>query len=162
MIEIRPIKKHEIAEAKRLIFTVAYDIFKEAGTLDESIAKYSAEGKLHDLNDVQRNYFENRGTFLVAAERDQIIGTGAIKFLEEEVCGLKRLWVVEEYHGQRVGYRIMQKLLMIAREKKYKLMRLETDRIFQTRAVEFYKRLGFYEIPHYGDDPDDMAMELEL
>jgi hypothetical protein len=41
-------------------------------------------------------------------------------------------------------------------------MRLETDRLVQARAVEFYKRLGFYEIPRYGDDPDDMGMELIL
>jgi ribosomal protein S18 acetylase RimI-like enzyme len=57
---------------------------------------------------------------------------------------------------------MMQELFRIAREKGYKIMRLETDRVVQSRAVEFYKRLGFYEIPRFGDDPDDMGMELIL
>ena len=57
---------------------------------------------------------------------------------------------------------MMQELFKIAHNKGYKIMRLETDPVFQQRAVEFYKRLGFYEIPRYGDDPDDMGMELIL
>lgn len=162
MIEIRPIRKNEIPEAKCVIFTVAYEIFKEASTLEESIAKYSAQGKLSEMDDVQGNYFENGGTFLVSIQDGRIIGTGAIRFLEEGVCELKRLWLLTEYHGQGFGFRMMQELFRIAREKGYKFMRLETDRVVQARAVEFYKKLGFYEIHRFGDDPDDMGMELIL
>jgi hypothetical protein len=46
MIEIRPIQLHEIPQAKRVIFTVAFELFKGADTLEESIAKFSAQGKL--------------------------------------------------------------------------------------------------------------------
>lgn len=162
MIKIRPIRKNEIPEAKCVIFTVAYEIFKEASTLEESIAKYSAQGKLSEMDDVQGNYFENGGTFLVSIQDGRIIGTGAIRFLEEGVCELKRLWLLTEYHGQGFGFRMMQELFRIAREKGYKFMRLETDRVVQARAVEFYKKLGFYEIHRFGDDPDDMGMELIL
>ncbi len=162
MVEIRPIREHEIQEAKLVILTVAYEIFKEASTLEESIARYSAQGKLREMDDVQKTYFENRGTFLVAVDDDRIIGTGAIRYLEEGVCELKRMWLLTKYQGQRLGYRMMQELFKIARNNGYKIMRLETDPIFQKRAVEFYKRLGFYEIPRFGDDPDDMGMELIL
>ena len=163
MIEIRPIQPDEIAEARYVIFKVAYEIFKEASTLEESIAKYSAQGVLKDLEDIQKNYFGNGGTFLVTCDNNRVIGTGAIRYLEEGVCELKRLWLLTEYHGQGLGYRMMQELFHIAREKEYKMMRLETDLAFQTRAVEFYRRLGFYEIPRYeGDDPEDMAMEIRL
>lgn len=163
MIKIRPIQPYEIEEAKYVIFKVAYEVFKEASTLEESIAKYSAQGVLKDLDDIQKNYFENGGTFLVACEDGHIIGTGAIRFLEEGVCELKRLWLLTEFHGQGLGYLMMQELFSIAREKGYELMRLETDYEVQTRAVEFYKRLGFYEIPRYeGDDPEDLAMEIGL
>lgn len=162
MMEIRPIQEHEIPEAKRVIFTVAFEIFKEASTLEESIAKYSAQGKLSEIDDVRKNYFENGGTFLVTVSDGRIIGTGAIRFLEESVCELKRLWLLTEYHGQGLGFRMMQTLFRIAREKGYRIMRLETDRVVQARAVEFYKRLGFHEIPRFGDDPDDMGMEMIL
>jgi len=162
MIEIRPIQQHEVAEAKRLIFTIAFELFKEAGSLEESIAMYTAQGKLSEMDDVQKNYFENGGTFLVTVAEGYIIGTGAIRFLEEGVCELKRLWLLFEYHHQGFGYRMMQELLGIARQRGYKAMRLLTDPVVQMNAVEFYQRLGFYEIPSFGDDPDDMGMEMIL
>lgn len=163
MPEIRPITPHEIEEAKRVIFTVAYEVCREAGSLEESIAIYTAKGVLNDMDDVQANYFGNGGTFLVTVQDSRIIGTGAIRFLEVGVCELKRMWLLPEFHGQGLGYRIMQALFECARGKGYKAIRLQTDRVVQTRAVTFYRRLGFHEIPLYeGNDPDDMAMELML
>ncbi|HAV77349.1 MAG TPA: GNAT family N-acetyltransferase [Anaerolineae bacterium] len=162
MIQIRPIEYHEINEAKLVIFTVAYKVFKEAGTLEESIAKYSAQGKLNEMDDVRKNYFDNGGTFLVTVKDNVIIGTGAIRYLEAGVCELKRMWLLTEYHGQGLGYRMMQKLFSVAREKGYEFMRLETDRVVQYQAVHFYMRQGFYKIHPYGDDPDGMAMEVRL
>ena len=162
MIEIRPIQPHEIPEAKLVIFTVAFELFKGADSLEESIVKFSAQGKLSEMDDVQKNYFENGGTFLVAVKEDHVIGTGAVKFLEDGICEIKRIWLLSQYQGQGIGYRMMQRLISFARQNEYKLMRLETDPIIQTKAVEFYKKLGFYEIPRFGDDPDDIGMELVL
>ncbi|HSM71964.1 MAG TPA: GNAT family N-acetyltransferase [Anaerolineales bacterium] len=162
MMEIRPIKEHEIPEAKHVIFTVAYAIFGGADTLEESIARHSAQGKLSEMDDVRASYFDRGGTFLVTLDDDRIIGTGAVRFLEDGVCELKRMWLLTEYHGQGLGYRMMQELLAFAKQKNYRIMRLETDPLIQTRAFGFYKRLGFNEIPRYGDDPDDVGMELIL
>ena len=162
MIEIRPIREHEIPEAKRVIFTVAFELFGGADTLEESIAKFSAQGKLAEIDEFQKNYFDNGGIFLVTVLGNRIIGTGAIKYLEEGVCEIKRMWLLREYHGQGYGYQMMQRLLSVARESGYSVVRLETDPIVQTRAVNFYKKIGFYEIPRYGDDPDDVGMEMIL
>ncbi len=41
-------------------------------------------------------------------------------------------------------------------------IQLETNRNEQSRAYHFYKRLGFYDIPRYGDHEDDVAMEMIL
>ena len=163
MTEIRPIQPHEIEEAKLVILKVAYEVFKEEITLEESIAKYSAKGILSEMDDVQKNYFDNGGTFLVTINNGRIIGTGAIRFLEEGVCELKRMWLLTEYHGQGHGHRMIQELFLIARKKGYKRIRLQTDNVVQTRAINFYTKLGFYEIPRYeGEDPEDLAMELIL
>jgi ribosomal protein S18 acetylase RimI-like enzyme len=68
-----------------------------------------------------------------------------------------------EYHGKGLGYRMMLELLSFAREKGYERIRLETDPVYQKRAVEFYKRLGFYEIPiSNATDDEDILMELSL
>ena len=162
MIEIRPIQPHEVIQAKHLIYEVAFEIFHDDLPLEQGIPYYEARGELADMNDIQANYFENGGIFLVMAEGNHILGTGAIRRLEDGICELKRLWFHMEYHGQGYGYRMMQELLAEARARGYQKMRLQTDGKFQTRAVDFYHRLGFYDIPFYGGDPDDIAMEMEL
>lgn len=164
MIEIRRIRfaPTEWLAAKRVVYRVAHAIFNDPRTLEDSIAYYESKNELKDMNDIQKNYFENGGTFLVMTDNDQIICTGAIRKLEDDVCELKRLWLLTEYQGQGLGYRMLQELLTVARENGYKRIRLETDPVAQSRALEFYKRIGFYEIPSYTDRGDEAAMEMVL
>jgi putative acetyltransferase len=162
MIRIRPIESHEIPIAKELIYRVAHRVFRDARPLEESIAFYESRGQLHDMDDVQHSYAGNHGIFLVLTDDERMIGTGAIRRIDDEVCELKRVWLLFEYHGQGLGYRMIQELLSFAREKGYRRIRLETDRNDQGRAYNLYKRLGFYEIPRYSDNEDDAAMEMEL
>ena len=162
MIKIRRIKPDEVPIAKQLIYRVAHQVFHDTRALEESMAYYESRGELHDMDDLQQTYFDNDGIFLVMIYDDQIIGTGAIHKIDDEICELKRVWLLFEYHGKGLGYRIMQELFTFAHEKDYQRMRLETDRDHQTRAFDFYKRLGFYEIPRYSDNEDDVAMEMIL
>jgi putative acetyltransferase len=162
MIKIRRIQPDEVDFAKQLIYRVAHQVFHDARTLEESISYYESQGELHDMHDLQKNYFGTNGIFLVMTDNDQIIGTGAIRKIDESICELKRLWLLFEYHGQGLGYRMMQELFRFAREKKYQRMGLETDQGHQNRAFDFYKRLGFYEIPRYSENEDDVAMEMIL
>lgn len=162
MIKIRPIKPEEISFAKRLIYRVAYQVFRDTHTLEESIAFYEAQNILQDMDELQQTYFNNAGMFLVLTDDDQIIGTGAIRKINEEICELKRLWLLFEYHGKGLGYRMIQELFAFARQKGYQRVRLETERDSQSRAFDLYKRLGFYEIPRYSNHQDETAMELIL
>jgi putative acetyltransferase len=162
MIKIRRIKPDEVGIAKQLIYRVAHQVFHDTRPLEESTAHYESQGQLHDMDDLQRTYFNNNGIFLIMTDNDHIIGTGAIRKIDDEICELKRLWLLFEYHGKGLGYRMMQELFAFAREKNYQQMRLETDRGHQNRAFDFYRRLGFYEIPRYSDNEDDIAMEITL
>ena len=163
MINIRRIKLDEATAAKRVIYRVAHEIFKDQRTLDQAIAYYESRGELKDMDNIQKNYFENGGIFLVLEDDTQIIGTGAIRQLQDNICELKRLWLLTEYHGKGLGYCMLQELLAVAREMSYERIRLETDAVFQKRAVQFYKQIGFYEIPIPNATPDeDILMELSL
>jgi putative acetyltransferase len=163
MIEIRRIKPDEATDAKRVIYRVAHEIFKDPRKLEESVAYHESCGELKDMDDIPKNYFENGGIFLVLEDEAQIIGTGAIRQLKNKICELKRLWLLTEYHGKGLGYRMLQELLAVAREMGYQRIRLETDAVFQKRAVQFYKQIGFYEIPIPSATPDeDILMELSL
>ena len=162
MIEIRRIKPDEGPAAKRVIYRVAHDIFQDPRSLEESIAYHESRGELKDMDDIQRNYFEKGGIFLVMLDDNHLIGTGAIRQLEDDICELKRLWLLSQYHGKGLGYRMLQELFSFAREKGYKRIWLQTDAVQQSRALEFYRRLGFHEIPRYTDRTDDIAMEMPL
>lgn len=162
MIKIRPIAPHEIPDAKELIYRVAHQVFGDTRPLEESIAYYESKGELHDMDDLVQTYFDHKGIFLVITDGNQVIGTGAIRRLDDTTCELKRVWLLFEYHGQRLGYRLIRELLAFARESGYRRIRLETDRNSQRRAYDLYKRLGFYEIPRNSDNADDVAMEMIL
>jgi putative acetyltransferase len=162
MIEIRSIQPNEVTQAKHLIYEVAFQIFHDEIPLEQGIPYYESRGELCDMDDIQGNYFDNGGVFLVMAKGEHLLGTGALRRIEDDVCELKRLWLRMEYQGQGYGYRMMQELLAFARAKGYKKMRLQTDGKFQGRAVDFYHRLGFYDIPYDGEDPNDIMMEMEL
>ena len=126
------------------------------------MAFYESRSLLQDMDELQQTYFENDGIFLVLTDNDQIIGTGAIRKINREICELKRLWLLFEYHGKGLGYRMIQELFAFARGKGFQRIWLETDRDAQSRAFDLYKRLGFYEIPGYSDHQDETAMEMLL
>ncbi len=162
MIQIRRIQPDEWLAAKRVVYRVAHRVFNDPRPLEESIAYYESIHELKDMDDIQQSYFEEGGTFLVMFDGKTMICTGAIRRWQADICELKRLWLFHEYHSQGLGYRMLQELLTFAREQGYKKIRLETDRIAQSRAQEFYKQIGFYEIPGYTDRGDEIAMEMEL
>jgi putative acetyltransferase len=103
----------------------------------------------------------NRSLLLVAPDDGKVIGTGGIRKLKEDVAELKRIWLLEEYHGQQVGFRMVSLLLDFAREQGYTTSYLETTRL-NKRALGFYQKLGFYEIPSPYEDADEVSMELKL
>lgn len=162
VIEIRLIKPDEGPAAKWVIYRVAHEIFNDPRSLEESIAYHEARGELKDLDDIQQNYFDNGGIFLITLDDSQPVGTGAIRKFKDDICELKRLWLLTDYHGRGLGYRMIAELFSFAREKAYKRIWLQTDAVFQSRALDFYRRLGFYEIPRYTDRTDDIAMEMML
>ena len=162
MIKIRRVKPDEWTAAKRVVYRVAHVLFNDPLPLEESIVFHEARHELKDMDDIQKSYFENGGTFLVMTDNDQIIGTGAIRNLEYGICELKRLWLLTEYQGKGLGYRMLQDLLSIARAMGYQRIRLETDYDAQKQAYNFYKQIGFYDIPRYTNENDDVAMEMIL
>ncbi len=163
MTEIRPIEPHEWHAAKILVYRVAHVLFKDPLPLEESIAYHESRGELRDMDDIQKNYFDNGGIFLVLTEGGEIICTGAIRRYEADTCELKRLWLLQEYHGRGLGYQMIQELLAFARRAGYVRVPLETDPVYQKQAVEFYKRIGFHERPISNASRDeDILMEMDL
>jgi ribosomal protein S18 acetylase RimI-like enzyme len=161
MVTIRPITQSEVHDVKSLIYAVAYNIFGFDGSLEDSIRHYESQEIFQDLEDVAANYFANGGTFLVALKDGEIIGSGAIRRLDAHTAELKRLWLLEQHHDQGIGYQLITELFSFARENGYSRIRLQTSPQ-QTRALTFYRKVGFYEIPDFTGDAAEISMEIRL
>src|SRR5688572_7115667 len=99
MIEILPIQAHQVADAKHVIYTVAWRIFRPEMTIDEFMAIVNESHELDDMDNVREIYTENRGLFLVVLDDGKVVGTGAIRKHTESIAELKRIWLLESYHG---------------------------------------------------------------
>ncbi len=163
MMEIRRIKPDEWLVAKRLVYRVAHEVFHETRPLEEAILDFETHGELSDMDDIQSSYFDNGGIFLVMTDNDEIICTGAIRRYADGICELKRLWLLPEHQGKGLGYQMINELLVFARGAGYRQIRLETHAVYQKRAVDFYKKLGFIEIPiPNASEDEDILMEMDL
>ena len=112
-------------------------------------ALYPEEGALHfrlDAGEVQ----EGRGAFLVAYINGQPVGCGAIRLLGGLRAEVKRMYVVPEARGKKIGNGILDALEREARRLGVKEMVLETG-VRQPRAVSLYETAGFVRVPLFGE-----------
>lgn len=158
-VVIRPMMPADLDAAKRVILGVAAGLF-DPGHREAFVERWWTQ--LKDVDDWQRVYGPPRGVFLVALHGDQLIGTGAIRPIDAETAELKRMWLLETYHGQGIGYRLINELFAFARAAGYRRVWLSTDDKVQRRAIRFYERLGFRPIPPYNDSDDTLFMGLSL
>jgi putative acetyltransferase len=161
--EIRPLRIEEAAEAKRIVFQIAHEVMEPETPFEEFRTLWDSWGIFNDMHDVQRNYFDNRGVFLVSVSDEQIVGTGAfLRYEVEGYCELKRITLMPEYRRQGLGYALLKELLQRARAMGYAKAILWTNRYKLARAVAFYRQISFVEVPHEGAEEDEIWMEISL
>lgn len=158
-IKITPIEQYQIDEAKQVVISVCLEIWN--GLLNEDdLKRYDS---MSDIDNVQSHYFDSNGTFLVLFDENRVVGTGAIRKLDDETCELKRMWFLKEYRGKGNGLQMAQMLFDFAKQAGYKKVRLDlANEERQSQALKFYKKLGFYPIERYNNSPCDVFMEMSL
>lgn len=156
-MEIRAIETHQIEAAKNVIAEVIQELWSIS---KENLSQYDI---FRDIENVQEHYFNNKGTFLVLLDSEQVVGTGAVRRLDDEICELKRMWLLKSYRGRGFGLEMAQILFNFAGVQGYKRMRLDlANEEKQAQALNFYKRLGFYAIERYNDGLCQVFMEKRL
>lgn len=83
--------------ARELILGVAARLFQSDATA-VFIARHGHT--LEDVDNFQRDYNPPVGLFLVALDGGRLIGTGAIRRLDDETAELRRMWLLEPYQGR--------------------------------------------------------------
>lgn len=159
MIELRPIQQRQIEQAKQIVTTVCLEVWSDILT-EEGLKRHDS---MSDIEQVRSHYLDNGGVFLVLVDNEQVVGTGAIRKLDNQVCELKRMWFLKDYRGQGWGWKMAQRLLDFARQAGYRKVRLDlVNEERQLQALKLYKRLGFYSIERYNDSLCNVFMEKLL
>jgi len=92
------------------------------------------------------------GLLLVARLREEPVGCGALKFHENTVGELKRMWVAKPARGLGLGRRLLLALEHEAREAGMTVIHLETNRTL-IEAIELYRDSGYQEVEAFNDEP---------
>lgn len=100
-----------------------------------------------DLSDIETFYQKSKGNFWVAIDNDVIIGTIAMKNIENGNAILRKMFVKQEYRGKDTGVanNLISKLFAWARQENFSRIFLGTTPQFLA-AHRFYEKNGFEEI----------------
>ena len=98
--------------------------------------------------------------FVVVRRGAQAVGCGALVI--DSTCGeLKRMYVVPEARGLRLGRRILDRIEAEARREGLGCLRLETG-IHQPEALGLYRSAGYAEREAFGAyAPDPLSVFME-
>lgn len=93
---------------------------------------------------------------------EDMVGTVALKRLNEERCELKSLYLLEQYHKKGLGHELLKTAIAAAQQNGYKEMYLDTLSSSK-QAISLYEKMGFVRIGRYNDnDAADIFMALKL
>jgi DNA-binding MarR family transcriptional regulator/GNAT superfamily N-acetyltransferase len=149
------IKKADTAEG----FAQGKLLFEEyAGSLDFDLGYQDFK---KELQTIARQYKEPGGALLLCfINNESVVGCAGIRKFSEGVAELKRLYVKPDHRGLKIGKKLLESAIDIAKQMNYKFIRLDTVP-GQTKAQELYHYLRFYEIEPYRYSPIEGTIYFE-
>jgi GNAT superfamily N-acetyltransferase len=105
-----------------------------------------------ELETIAQQYNLPSGGLYLAFYDGLPAGCAGIRKLDEETAELKRMFVKDEYRGHKIGVKLLQLAIDLAKQLGYSKLRLDTlaDMV---KAQDLYRSFGFYEIPAYRFNP---------
>jgi GNAT superfamily N-acetyltransferase len=89
-----------------------------------------------------------RGAYVIVREDGRAVAGGGIRPLGDDVCEIKRMFVVPDARGRGHGRRLLEALERTARDRGYRFARLDTAQSMTT-AMAMYRAAGYRAIPDY-------------
>ncbi|MBI3559660.1 GNAT family N-acetyltransferase [Candidatus Gottesmanbacteria bacterium] len=102
--------------------------------------------------------YNGRSRFWVALDGDVVIGTVAIREVDQDIAELKRMFVDRSYRGKRIGLALLNHAMQFARSAAYKDVQLDTSQSMH-RAQHYYEQYGFQKT---GEDDQKIYYRLSL
>ena len=119
------------------------------------------QGFSQELENLPGDYSPPQGCILMAVRAEKFVGCVALRPLEDRICEMKRLFVLPDFRGQKIGRALARGIINEARARGYERMRLDTIESM-TEAKQLYRSLGFRSIKPYRYNPLDNPTYFEL
>jgi putative acetyltransferase len=106
-----------------------------------------------ELQNLPAMYSGKRGSLILCrTDEGKYVGMVALREKGESVCEMKRLYVLPEFQGYKIGKKLSELILEKAIELNYKTMVLDTLERLQP-ALKLYTQLGFTRTDAYYQNP---------
>lgn len=139
-------------------YQAAKQLFKEYAddiNIDLSFQKFDKE-----LSEIEKMYAPPVGGIILCKAENKHVGCIAIRNISDKVCELKRMYVHPEFRGKGIGKILLEKIIHLAKDYHYELIRLDTLN-YMAPAIHLYKEYNFYEIEPYYFNPNSTAIYFE-
>ena len=104
------------------------------------------------LDEAAAGYNPPNGMFVVATHAGDLVGCGAIQFIDATTAEIKRMWVSQQRRGLGLGKRLLAYLEAEIRQAGRSIVVLDTNRTL-TEAIAMYRSCGYESVDRYNDNP---------
>lgn len=131
--------------------------------LDEYGLKPDPQTTDSDLDDIEKHYLKNGGTFKVVEDAaGEVIGCGGLLKLNNSEMELRKMYFLPVARGQGMGKALLEMLINYAKQQQIASVSLETATPLK-EAIGLYKKYGFTLIATTSlAERCDQAWELKL
>ena len=139
-------------EYKQRVFDFTDRCFEELGK------KFEPEGRHYFYNDIEKSF----EVFYCLLDEEKVIGTVALKKIDEYTVELKALYLDKAYRGQHLGSRLVKAVVDEAGKLGYKSIVLDSMSKYKD-ALRLYEKYGFKNTERFNDNIyADVFMKLDL
>ena len=137
---------------KQRVFDFTDSCFNELGK------RFEPDGRHYFYNDISDSF----EVFYCLVDQDMVVGTVALKKIDEKTVELKALYLHKDYRGKGLGSLLMSVSVNEAKSRGYKRIVLDSMLKYE-EAIRLYEKFGFEKIDRYNDNPmAEVFMKMDL
>src|SRR5689334_14915310 len=115
----------------------------------------------HELLNIDKQYSQPKGALLLAYRDGIAIACAGVRELDKDIAELKRMFVEPGHRKFRVGRKLLELAIDMAKRLDYRFMRVDTLPTM-IKAQKLYRSFGFYEIAPYRFNPVEGTVFMEI
>lgn len=113
--------------------------------IDEIGRPWATQENESDLQNMEAEYIGRDGIFLVAEEKEKVIGFADDRKLNDQICEIRRIVIAKEWRGHGLGKRLIKQIIEFARRLEYRYLDAIMDPRFKI-SQNLFDELDFQMI----------------